>query len=1383
MPIDQESLDELMDQAHEELRGIDAEFARMRQSEFMSDRDVDQSTILAHKRDKIQASIGKILRSEHAPIGYQDHYNQKYMTQPQDPQPAAEPEGPGMFQKFLNGVGDTGKFVIQHPKNALAHAYLGAKEFASLPLRGVEGLLDRDIPGIHARQNIREHQEALAKADQAEGIDPRGTGPVVAETLGSMAVPLPGALAKLVRPKAAPQILSMETAKNFGKGAAFAGGVNVTERVANNEPVDDEGLTASMGIGGLINSAFGRFMGRRGNSAASTGSSGSVNGGIPPSTAPPNAGGARDVVDASYVRGVNAEPPPTMPPRPMRQLMGPPPGRTALTQGVPNEPKGPVQAPTAVAEPTAKPAAIDTLLRREQPKPAMPSMADAAQGIEQEKAARVAMGRTPENTPIQTLSPKQSQAIPPNQIIDVAKKVDDEVQAATHEALLRDVVSGKVDAKNVKVQRPKGKAPIAAVKGEVGAKPVVPADAPFPAPAGTPQMSERPPQASAAPLKSSRNSALPSKAPAAEEKPKLTNVRLEEFLDKEGYKLETKEPFPGEKSYNVVDPKTGNTIARGDREQLVNALNARNEGKGFKLYSGVDPTPLWEKVKDMVKGVPDDVTVTHDPARERPINMMLRGAGLETPQFAMRKTGAGQKVVNRTLDFEDLKQTRVNDLFHQMQKDGSYKDTKLFDYFGAGSKDKQAINKALVLEDKLGVEFTPEQLMRSGLNTEQVRMHQGVREALGTVKGWLSDMGADVGRLKGYIPRTWSGELELFVDGRKHVQANGSSSFGTLQEAAPTMWKLKQEHPGAKIEARFFTDPNYLMHRGIKDAQAVVNVRHKLEKMGSFSKDELDELFKVSKSYKDFSRHLLERGDATGYDVEDLDRVLYSYFNKAAKHVEGKKLREAVEKVISEEGHNLSEAQVKFLDDYVNRTLGKPTWDQMAVRKFVRQTPIGKWIDPIKSGAAIKTARDWITYNSLGFGNVSWALVNLDSLSRHVWPMLQRDAKGMGDAFASEKYMGAAIKEFFNNPNLKQKLAHNGVVDIQMMSEHRPALGAKLGKNQITPADVIMILGKSTEEFVRGVAGIARYRMALDQGLNDYEAMRQASRFVAETVGRYSKAGKPQAFTGGVGSTLGMFKTYPIVMLQNMFSAFESKDPGVIVRYMLASLAAGGVIGAIPGSEEIDKLATQATGVSPIQWGHETLGDGVMTGIASIAPGDFATDLSRKAGLPDIFPNTTKDWLGPVINTYAQAVTDVVNGEYKEAAKDLIPTSIKNALSVAEKPGYVVGRYDKPLVELKPGATARTMRGLGFQSPEETRSLRDYEYLNTLKDSHASELKKLTRRMYKGEATDDERRRFQELGGTNRRIRGEAQRETLTLRQRQERGLPRLLRHQRPETE
>lgn len=1417
---DYAEVDSLVEQAHARRKEIDAERAGLAE-QFGNMQNVPHAvrnriTLLDHEANQIDGSLRGMLNSPHMPANYQNHYNQKYMT-PQNPQQATAPvdEGPSFWDRVKKGVGDTFDYAVQQPVSALKHIEQGKNELVSAPFRAIESLL---TDKRYVRGGMDRQKQDVAAYDQSRGVDTRGTGPVVAETLGQMAVPLP--MPSKLAPKG--NLLG-----DFAKGAAYSGTLHAVERRANDEPVADEGLVTSMLLGGGLSSLLGRFASKTG--VGSTGSAGSQNGGVPPSTAPPNVGGTRDNVDASIVRTESGPlkqlmapakqledrsampmggPPPQLPPpepkpvSPFRDLMEsvrtktergeplssreqgfalwyqqhkgtPPPNAAGMKEEV-NVPTRSVQAQAAPVSNGPSTTPIEQLLRKEPP-----VVAKAAAPPSPVVAAPTPRPQPKPQPPVEVISPKQAQAIPPSQIIDVAKQVDNEVQRAGHEALLKDVVAGKVKANDVKVKPKKGDAPIAAVQGEVGAvpKPVeVPAGAPTPLSAGKPQEAGRPPQSPAAPISPAQH-----ERKVAPMKPKVENVRLEDYIAKQGYKLEEKEPFPGEKSYNVKDPVTGDTIARGDREQLLNALNARNEGRGFKLYSGVDPTPLYEKIKTTLRGLPDDVEVKNSPHREGPVNMTLRTAGIETPQFSMRNNPTGKKITDRALDFEDLQHTRMNDLYHQVQKDGTYKPTKAYEYFAGSAADRQKVNDVLVVGDRIGEHFDSATLAKSGLSTDQIRMYEGVREALDKARGWFEEIGTDVGKLKGYIPRVWNGELELFVDGKKYIPKVGDrtvgSSFSTLHEAAPTMWKLKQENPGAKIEAKFFSDPNYLDHRGIRDAKEVGNIKAKLDKMGALTKEQMDEVFHASKSYKDFARHLLERGDAQGYETENLEKVLFSYFNQAAKAVEGRKLRDAVEKVMKDEGTNLSATQVKYLESYVDRVLGKPTWDELFFKSVIRDTKLGTWLNPSAVTGTIKSAKNFITYKSLGFGNVSWALVNLDSLSRHVWPMLQRDAKGMGNAMAAEKYMSIGMKEFFNNPVLRQKLAHNNVIDIQHMSEAQPTVQAHLGK--WTASDAIMLLGKYTEEFVRGVGAIARYRMALDQGHNEAEALRVASRFVAETVGRYTKAGKPQAFTGGVGSTVGMFKTYPIVMLQNMFSAFGSKDPGVILRYMLASLAAGGVIGAIPGSEEIDNLATRALGMSPIQWGYQHLGEGVMTGLSSMAPGNAATDLSRKAGLPDIFPNTTKDWLGPVWNTYGQAIADAMNGESGEAIKDLVPTSIKNIMAVSTEPGKVVGRYDKPVVELPPGTAPTVMRGLGFQSPRETRALRDYEYLETLKSSHEGELKQLTRRIYKGTATPEEQQRFAELGGNNRRIQNEGKRETLTLRQRQERSLPRLLRGQR----
>lgn len=1441
--VDYGELDSLVDEAHARRLQIDAELAEIenkyRNAPLVPRQASAKVTTLDAERKRIDGSLQELVNSQHVPYGYLDHYNQKYMTPKEVAQPAA-PEGPGLIDRILKGVKDTAKFAIKEPGSVLRHIEQGKNELVSLPFRAIEGAIGKTD---FFRKGLERQQQDVAARDQAAGIDPRSTGPVVAETVGQMAVPVP--LPKFLRPQGAGSLLSAETGKNVLKGATVASGYHAAERVANEEPVLDESLGAAAVVGGGLSALLGRLGGKRtvpqAQAQAGPGTSqGPMQGPPPPPSKPPQLThqpamvtppppgkldapipGARSPfmereasIKAKALTGEKltadekgfllwsqknkATPPPNA--GGTRDVIGDIPTRDVPVSGLRSTP--------LQAAPRPAPRPLEQMLAGEKPQPKpMPSMAAASKGIEAEKAARVASGRTPDNvlpSEVKPLTAKQVKAIPPNQIIDVVKQVEKEVDAASKEALLSKVLKGETKVKDIPVKRPKTEALAPAVKGEAGAPlenvklsaskiaptsstatsklaaQTTPQTAPPASTIGTVAAQKaKPSQASAKPVE-------PLKTPPAQ-----PSTRLEDYIQQKGYKLETKEPFPGEKSYNVIDPKTGNTIARGDRENILHGLSAREGNSGIKLTSGVDPTDLGKMLKEKLGILPKGVEVTNSPHRERPLNMALRSAGLETPQFAMRKTEAGRRTVDAALDFEDLRQTRVNNLFHAPQKDGTFKDTKLFDYFGAKAADRKPVNDVLVLGDKLGTTFTPEQLARQGLTTDQIRMYEGVREGLDEVKGWVKAMpGMEEfePKIKGYIPRVWSGDLELFVDGKKYVPTTktGSelgSSFATLRDAAKEMWKIKADHPTAKIEARFFTDPEFLMSRGIADARAVSKAKANIDALGKLDPGEVESAFKISKGYKDFAKHLMERKDARGYETEDLERVLHSYFHKAAKTVETKRMRDAVHGIMKDHGSELSSMQVKYLESYVDRVAGKPAWDKMALDTFVRETPIGKWIDPVKAGGLIKTARDWITFKSLGFGNVSWAMVNLDSLSRHVWPMLQNEAKGMGNAMAAEKYLGIGVKEFFKNHSLRQKLAHNGVIDIQMMSEHRPQLGPHFGKGQVTPSQVIMYLGTVTEEFVRGTAAIARYRMALDQGLADGEAMRVASRFVAETVGRYSKAGKPPAFTGITGSTLGMFKTYPVVMLQNMFKAFESGDVGVITRYMLAALGVGGAIGALPGSEQVDKLATKTLGKSPIQWAYDNLPEGVLTGVASIAPDPLKMDLSRKAGLPDVIPQDTKDWWGPVVNSYAAAIADLANGEYEEAAYDLMPTSLRNALAVSRKPGYVVGKYDKPSAELKPGQAERIKRGLGFQHPDEVRAYRDYGYLQEMRDYREDELSGLARRIHKGTASPEEKQRYAELGGTNRRLRGQAQRESLTLRQRQERQLPRMLRGLSPETE
>jgi hypothetical protein len=171
------------------------------------------------------------------------------------------------------------------------------------------------------------------------------------------------------------------------------------------------------------------------------------------------------------------------------------------------------------------------------------------------------------------------------------------------------------------------------------------------------------------------------------------------------------------------------------------------------------------------------------------------------------------------------------------------------------------------------------------------------------------------------------------------------------------------------------------------------------------------------------------------------------------------------------------------------------------------------------------------------------------------------------------------------------------------MSEVLPSVGHKFGKGEWTLGRVSMALGTATEEFVRGVSAIARFNMAKAQGMDEKAAMVAAARFVDATSGRYTKAGKPAAFQGAIGETVGMFKTYMSVFMQNAFLAGSGafKDPGTFARYMVATMGVSGLAG-LPFVDDVDEFFTKNMDWSPMEALQKHLPEAAVTGIASVFP-------------------------------------------------------------------------------------------------------------------------------------------------------------------------------------
>lgn len=1377
--------------------------------------------------------------------------------------PAEAPQEPGMLSRILGGVKDTAKFAIQHPLEAAKSVDTGVHKLATLPFRALESATTDggEWPILSVKRGMRAEEEARAEQMREKGIDPRGTGPMVGQALGEAILPV------------GPTLKGGQYLKNALKSGAFTGGAYATERVANNEPVDDAGLGASGGIGagvGLLASLLTRGKAKaapiepgptaeggsptggpggppkgipyRDTTAGTFGPEGQFYGFEPPKRLPapePRTPGHFEQMMA----GVQAKGPKDLTPEEKRFLLN------EVRRGKPQAPPNAGGTVEAIDSPlTARASRAAEEVAQRPASPLYPGSEYGMPGVKPPQAegesgglAKVlAKGKpvatkplepetlTTTNYKVEPLAPKQETladvlvkkgAAKPKA---VAAPVDDAVKKAEAELELGDVLAGRKDVKEVAVERsPKSEA-LAPTKVSEAPREGVPSIKPQKPSEVVDFFGERPPQiAPKIPGKIAKTKPTvkgvyeeqlslgktPEKAremaefktdtklPEAEARP-LEDIKLEDFLKSKGYTVREKEPFPGQKSYDVIDPKTGNIIARGDRDSVLNAMNVRNEGKGFKLHSFPGDLNTFKETFEGMLGksglkVGEGIERENAPATRSLANKLLQP--FETPDFLMRKYAPGKAIVDTATWAEKQMSRRVNDLLYKPNEKmpGGYEPTKLFKYFEMDEAARSQVDKVLVLGDKRGVVFGDEALAKAGLDAEQIAAYKGVREALKDVRKWSKDgEDLDVKELEGYIPRVWHGNMEIFVDGTKHLKADGTSSFNTLREASAAAFEIKQANPAARVSIKNFVDPEYLGGRAFQDAQVVSRIKSNLERMGSTAAADVDKAYAMGRDLKGFMKHLEMRRGEQGYETEGLDKVLFNYFHQAAKMVEMKNVRETVKQVVKDHARELTPDQVRYLQSYVERVGGKPTWDEVVLHDMIGSTQLGKWIDPIHGSKALKDTRQLINHLNLGLGNISWAAINVDSLIRHAWPALQREARATQLAtkpagmFDAEKYLAEAVQSFFTDKALRQKLAHMNVVDIQHMSELRPEVGHKFGKGEWTPSRASMAVGTATEEFVRSTSAIARYKMALDQGFAENDALRLAAKFVDETSGRYSKAGKPAAFTGAVGETLGMYKTYTSVFAQNAWKAFggAKDDPGTFVRYMLATMGVSGLLG-LPGASDLDGFITRTWGWSPIEAMQRTLSKGILTGIASVAPGaagmpEFNVDLSQKAGAPDIIPNDTWSALGPVVGRFGQVISDLSKGEYKEAALDLLPNSLKGAVSVwrGRDQNVAMGKYDKPTTRLAPGEEIPKV--MGFPPAHEVEERRRYERTRNKEEFRTERLRTLSHKMTQGTATPEEQQEFQQLGGSSRSLRNEVKREHQTPRERQLQHLPKILRRQ-----
>lgn len=284
-------------------------------------------------------------------------------------------------------------------------------------------------------------------------------------------------------------------------------------------------------------------------------------------------------------------------------------------------------------------------------------------------------------------------------------------------------------------------------------------------------------------------------------------------------------------------------------------------------------------------------------------------------------------------------------------------------------------------------------------------------------------------------------------------------------------------------------------------------------------------------------------------------------------------------------------------------------------------------------------------------------------------------------------------------------------------------------------------------------------------------------------------------YSSEIGGTLGIFKTYLHVMIDNAYlnMSHPVKDFGAFSRYALAALGISGLTGLLPGTADIDELATKAFGKSPQAWLHKNLPLWAVDGIPTL----FGTDLSSRAGAPEVVPNKGEDWLGATWSKVVKPIGSLAlaagentlragQGEPTSFLQDILPAlkaAAPNTLGlrylVSESEDRLKGSRDRTIIK---GLTdkEKVIKGLGLPLNREVQARQQYQVGENLKGKWTEERKRLVDLFLSGDETTrtDWGKLSHKYAITPRMLREEAKRKGQTLTERQRKSLPKPLRQE-----
>ena len=624
-------------------------------------------------------------------------------------------------------------------------------------------------------------------------------------------------------------------------------------------------------------------------------------------------------------------------------------------------------------------------------------------------------------------------------------------------------------------------------------------------------------------------------------------------------------------------------------------------------------------------------------------------------------------------------------------------------------------------------DLTPEELARFE-NDNAIQILERSKNEDGTTHVKVREGKGDLNNKKGYIPHIFHEYMVRVKDkdgnvvedyGYGGVLTSGRNERDAIKKAeewlkanklkdgetiviAPKVYSFNQLGMDESQYAAVLGDKDYdQMMKGIADTNEMT-LKEAKEIVGGNAR---------KKARHRFFGHTLQRKGAKGFE-EDMQWGLRHYFNGACRY-------HALETEFKPQAISLFERLhgdfskkhsgiAKYTQDFINDINGNPSELENQINDALNRIPAWRRLVVANFGdrAALRAANSvtgLMSHLCLGYLNVSSALLNFSQAINA--------CAYLGNAKFAPMIIARGGKRKFTPKEIKVLIETNVGNDIGLDSGSGYDKVRSAGGLLNTIGNKGMILFKKSEQTMRFGTTLVAYDKAIADGKSHDEAIVYAKDINKKSNFDYSVADAPNIFRrGSVISQIALqFKKYGMKEMEVVADMFPGNSKTTAKQKALfwsMYLLTVGLLQAplgdwwdkligeslYGGKYAVQKALMEAAGDSPV---GKFLAKTAMYGLPAST---LNIDMSKRAGLGDVFPTELKDFTGPAPSKIYSFIQDVLQGNKAAAIRDVSPGVYNQyAAWVAGHSEGSRGRTNATYDD----AYSKILRSMGFTSTDE----------------------------------------------------------------------------------